>query len=69
MKDKFIWEADVIPLLESMVAECALIFRYKQKLNYIGDFIYNRANIGIFMSLVIGDVSRTEGFFQALGIQ
>ena len=35
----------------------------------IGDFIYNRANIGIFMSLVIGDVSRTEGFFQALGIQ
>ena len=40
MKDEFAWEANVIPLMEPMLAECALIFRYKGNIKYIGKFYF-----------------------------
>ena len=68
MKDEFAWEADVIQLMEPMLAECALIFKYKNKMKYIGNISFK-----VFgykpITLVIGGVAKIEEDFQVLGLQ
>ena len=69
MKDEFAWEADVIQLMEPMLAECALIFKYKNKMKYIGNISFKVLVMNLHITLVIGGVAKIEEDFQVLGLQ